>query len=248
MLSRHWMTCLFGLLLSLSSTAFAQEKKVADPLDWPYWRGPEMNGISREKGLPDTWTPDGENQLWKSAELGTRSTPIVMNGKLFTLVRHNPGTKEEAEKVVCVDAATGDKKWESVFNVFLSDVPDTRVGWSSVVGDPQTGDVFALGVCGYFQCLDGKTGKTKWSHSLSEEFGLLTTYGGRTNFPIVFENLAIISGVVIGWGDMAKPAYRILAFDKRNGQCVWFTSTRLFPADTTYSAPVTTVIDRKSVV
>ena len=246
MLSRHWMTCLFGLLLSLSSTAFAQEKKVADPLDWPYWRGPEMNGISREKGLPDTWTPDGENQLWKSAELGTRSTPIVMNGKLFTLVRHNPGTKEEAEKVVCVDAATGEKKWENVFNVFLSDVPDTRVGWSSVVGDPETGHVFALGVCGYFQCLDGETGKTIWSHSMSEEYGLLSTYGGRTNYPIVHENLIIISGVVIGWGEMARPTYRVIAFDKRNGQSVWFQGTRPFPEDTTYSGPAIAVINGQS--
>ncbi len=222
--------------------AFSRAAEI-DPLDWPYWRGPEMNGISREINLPDSWSPEGDNLIWKNEELGTRSTPIVLNGKLYTLCRHQPGTAEEGEKVVCADASTGKILWENVFNVFLSDVPDTRVGWSSVVGDPQTGDVFALGVCGQYQCLNGETGKTKWSHSLSEEFGLLTTYGGRTNFPIVFENLAIISGVVIGWGDMAKPAFRILAFDKRNGQCVWFTSTRLFPADTTYSAPVTTIID-----
>ena len=208
----------------------------ADPLDWPYWRGPEMNGISRELHLPDKWSPDGENLVWTNEKLGTRSTPIVLNGKLYTLCRHKPQTTEEAEKVVCADINTGEILWENIFNVFLSDVPDTRVGWSSVVGDPATGDVFALGVCGFFQCIDGETGKTKWSRSLSEEFGLLTTYGGRTNFPIVFDNLAIISGVVIGWGDMAKPAFRILGFDKRNGQCVWFTSTRLFPADTTYSA------------
>ena len=144
-------------LLSLTSVSLLAQSQ-PDPLDWPYWRGPEMNGISREKGLPDTWSPEGENVIWKSAELGTRSTPIVMNGNLYTLVRHNPGTKEEAEKVVCVDAATGEKKWENVFNVFLSDVPDTRVGWSSVVGDPATGHVFAQGVCGFFQCLDGKSG------------------------------------------------------------------------------------------
>lgn len=243
MLSRPWLACLFGLLLSFVTTAFAQEKKAVDPLDWPYWRGPEMNGISREKGLPDTWTPDGENMHWKNPELGTRSTPIVMNGKLYTLVRHNPATKEEAEKVVCVDAATGEKKWENIFNVFTSDVPDTRVGWSSVVGDPETGHVFALGVCGYFQCLDGETGKTIWSHAMSEEYGLLSTYGGRTNFPIVHENLVIVSGVIIGWGEMARPAYRIIGFDKRNGQPVWFQSTRPLPEDTTYSGPAISVIN-----
>lgn len=246
---RPWFACLFSLMLALPlgllapPGLLAQDKKSADPLDWPYWRGPEMNGISREKNLPDTWSPEGENVIWSRADLGTRSTPIVMNGKLYTIVRHNPGTEKEAEKVICVDAATGETKWESIFNVFLTDVPDTRVGWSSVVGDPVTGHVFALGVCGYFQCLDGVTGKTLWSHSMSEEYGLLSTYGGRTNFPIVYENLVIVSGVIIGWGEMARPAHRIIAFDKRNGQSVWFQSTRPLPEDTTYSAPAIAVIN-----
>ncbi|MBI1349282.1 PQQ-binding-like beta-propeller repeat protein [bacterium] len=233
-----------SLVLIAVSTSFLQaaDPVVADPLDWPFWRGPEMNGISREKNLPSSWEPDGENMLWKSAELGTRSTPIVMRGKLYTLCRHKPATLEEAEKVVCADAETGEVLWENIFNVFLSDVPDTRVGWSNVVGDPETGNVVALGVCGLFQCMNGETGETLWSRSLSEEYGLLTTYGGRTNMPVVFENLAIISGVIIGWGDQARPEHRILAFDKRNGQLVWSQGTKPLPEDTTYSSPIITTV------
>ena len=94
-----------------------------------------------------------------------------MHGKLYTLARSEPGTPKEGEKVICADAATGKLLWENKFNVYLSDVPNTRVGWSCCVGDPTTGRVYALGVCGYFQCLDGETGKTLWSHSLSEEYG-----------------------------------------------------------------------------
>jgi outer membrane protein assembly factor BamB len=214
-----------------------------DPLDWPMWRGPEQNGISREKGIIDHWDPSGENVAWKSDKLATRSTPILMNGKLYTLARSDADEPlKQGERVICADAATGKVLWENKFNVYLSDVPETRVGWSCCVGDPTTGRVYALGVCGYFQCLDGETGKTLWSHSLNEEFGLLTTYGGRTNMPIVDENLAIISGVIIGWGDMAKPAHRFLAFNKHSGELVWFSSTRLFPDDTTYSTPVVSVL------
>jgi outer membrane protein assembly factor BamB len=240
---RSWMPGLF-VALSLAGVCPAAEKLARDPLDWPYWRGPEMNGISREKNLPDKWSEDGENLLWKNPELASRSTPIVMRNRLFTLARHNPATLQEAEKVICADAETGEVLWEHVFNVYLTDVPDTRVGWSSVVGDPESGNVFALGVCGYFVALDPeKNGEVVWSRSLSEEFGLLTTYGGRTNFPIVHENLVIISGVVIGWGEMSKPEHRVLAFDKRNGQLVWFQGTRPFPEDTTYSAPILAVVD-----
>jgi outer membrane protein assembly factor BamB len=218
----------------------------SDPLDWPNWRGPEQNGISRETGLIGSWDPDAPgsegNVLWKNAELGGISTPIVMRGKLYTLVRSDPGTSKEGEKVVCVDAATGKKIWENKNNVFLSDVPAERVGWASCVGDPTTGHVYAMGACNYFQCLDGETGKTLWKHSLNEEFGMLNTYGGRTNFPIVFEDLVIVSGVIIGWGEMARPAQRFLAFDKKTGETVWFNSTRPLPEDTTYSTPVLSVL------
>jgi len=225
-------------VLAHSNSGMAQEPAAIDPLDWPHWRGPEMNGISREKGLPASWSPEGENLIWKSAELGTRSTPIVMNGKLYELCRHNPDTTTEGEKVVCVDAATGQKIWEKSFNVFLTDAPAERVGWSCVAGDPHTGNVYALGLCDYFVCLDGATGKTIWSHSMSEEYGMISTYGGRTNNPLVFDDLVIISGVMTGWGDYAVPAHRFVAFDKKNGQAVWISSTRLRPMDTTYSSPV----------
>lgn len=226
----------FMVSLSLASAADAPPKP--DPLDWPHWRGPEMNGMSREKGIVGTWSPDGENLLWKKPEYATRSTPIVMNGKLYVQCRHNPETTKEGEKVVCLNAATGELVWENATNVFLTDAPAERVGWSCVVGDPETGHVFSLGLCDFFQCLDGQTGKTLWSHSMSEEYGMIHTYGGRTNMPMVFEDLVIISGVMTGWGEYAVPAHRFVAFDKSNGQAVWISSTRVRPKDTTYSSPI----------
>ncbi len=105
-----------------------------------------------------------------------------MNGKIYLVCRHEPETTKEGEKTVCLNAATGEKIWESVHNVYLSDAPAERVGWSSVVGDPTTGNVFVLGLGCQFQCLDGATGKLIWEHSMSEEYGMLSTYGGRTNF------------------------------------------------------------------
>lgn len=211
----------------------------ADPYDWPSWRGRDQNGVSRETGLIESWDPaSGENVLWKNEELGGISTPIVLRGKLYTIVRSEPGTPREGEKVVCVDAATGKKIWENRFNVYLSDVPAERVGWSNCAGDETTGNVYAMGVCGLLQCIDGETGKTIWQHSLNEEVGILTTYGGRTNSPVLFEDLVIISGVTTGWGDLARPAHRFMAFDKKSGEMVWLNGTRPLPEDTTYSVPV----------
>ena len=233
------------LVLTLVVGTAIHSAKAADPLDWPYWRGPESNSVSRETGLPDTMNPDGGpngNLLWKSEAAGGRSTPIVLNGRLYTIVRDQPGTSSEGEKVVCLDAATGELKWEKRFNVWSSDVPDTRVGWSSAVADPDTGRVYALGVCGLFQCYEGDSGKIVWSIPLHEQFGMLSTYGGRTNFPVVVDDLVILGAVIVGWGDMAVPAHRILAFDKATGEVAWFTSTKLRPEDTIYSGPTVAVL------
>jgi len=217
----------------------------ADPLDWPYWRGPEYNSISRETGLPDTINPEGgagSNLAWKRDDLGGRSTPIVLNNKLYTIMRANPATPIEGERVVCVDLATGKTVWETKHNVWSSDVPDTRVGWSSVCGDPETGNIYSLGAAGLFECYDGATGKVLWSIPLHEQMGLVSTYGGRTNYPIVHEDLVILGSVLVSWGDLATPAHRFVGFDKKTGQVAWISSTRLRPPDTIYSAPVIATI------
>ena len=60
--------------------------------DWPSWRGPEQNGVSRETGLPGTWSPFGEkkNLLW-SAPYGARSAPVILGDRLYLLNRRFSG-------------------------------------------------------------------------------------------------------------------------------------------------------------
>ena len=206
--------------------------------DWPDWRGPDQNRHYEGPPLATSFDPEAStNVLWKNDEAGGISTPVILGGKLFTLVRHKPGTREEAEKVLCLDAASGRKLWENVFNVYLSDVPAERVGWSAVIADPDTNTVFAHGVCGVFTAIDAATGQTKWQRSLHEEFGFLSTYGGRTNIPVVFEDLVIASAVVTGWGDTARPAHRFLGLDQATGAVRWMNGTKELPEDTTYSTP-----------
>lgn len=237
---------LFGLIVAAILSPSVIEPASGQSADWPYWRGPNYNGTAQASGLPDNWDPkggEGSNVLWTRDDIGGPCTPIAMNGKLYTIQRSAPGTSREGEKVVCLDLNTGETLWENKFNVWLSDVPAERVGWSSVVGDPETGNVYSLGSCDIFQCIDGTSGETLWSVPLHEQFGMLSTYGGRTNFPIVHEDLVIISGIIINWGDAAKPNHRLLAMDKLSGEVVWFSGTKDLPYDTTYSAPSLTTID-----
>jgi outer membrane protein assembly factor BamB len=206
--------------------------------EWPDWRGPFQNRHAADGAFVTSFDPeDGTNVRWTNDEAGGISTPVIMGGRLYTLVRHEPDTVNEAEKVICLDAMTGKKVWENVFNVYLSDVPAERVGWSAVVADPASSTVFAQGVCGVFTAIDAVTGETRWQRSLHEEFGFLSTYGGRTNVPVVFEDLVIASAVVTGWGDTSLPAHRFLGMDKATGVVRWMNGTGLRPEDTTYSTP-----------
>ncbi len=232
--------------LILVFLAWALPSPVALADGWTSWRGPNQNGTIDATDLVDEFDPrggEGSNVVWKSEAGAGISTPVEMKGRLYTIVRHQVDTPIDAEKVICLDAQSGKVLWENISNVFLSDVPAERVGWSNVTADPQTDTVFALSACCLLQCIDAESGKTVWSRSLSEEYGMLSTYGGRTNTPVVFENLVIISGVTTGWDETARPAHRFLAFDKKSGELVWLSSTRPMPEDTTFSTPIFTTID-----
>lgn len=200
--------------------------------DWPEWRGPARDGISHEKGLPLKWSPGGENLAWK-VPFGGRSAPIVMNGRVYLQNTAGQGESEQ-ERLMCFDAYTGKLLWEHRFNVYLSDVPPHRVGWASPVGDPATGNVFVFGVGGNLMGLTGD-GKVLWERSLGEDFGLLTTHGGRTVSPIIDGDLVILSGVTFIWGEHGRGAHRFMAFDKRTGETMWISAPGGRPYDTTYS-------------
>ena len=203
--------------------------------DWAEWRGPARDGISTEKNLPEKWSPAGENLAWK-APYGGRSAPIVMGDRVYLQNTAGQGETEQ-ERIMCFNADTGKLLWEHRFNVYLSDVPPHRVGWASPVGDPATGNVYVFGVGGNLIGLN-HDGKVLWERSLGEDFGLLTTHGGRTVSPIIDGDLVIISGVTFQWGQHGRGGHRFMAFDKKTGETMWVSAPGGRPYDTTYAPPI----------
>ncbi len=203
--------------------------------DWAEWRGPARDGISLEKGLPTKWSPTGDNVAWK-VPYGGRSAPIVVGNHVYLQNTAGKGETEQ-ERVMCFNADNGKLLWEHRFNVYLSDVPPHRVGWASPVGDPLTGNVYVFGVGGTLIGLT-KDGKVLWERSLGEDFGLLTTHGGRTVSPIIDGDLVIVSGVTFQWGEHGRGAHRFMAFDKKTGETVWISAPGGRPYDTTYAPPI----------
>lgn len=203
--------------------------------DWAEWRGPNRDGVSTEKNLPVKWSPTGDNLAWR-APYGGRSAPIVMGDRVY--LQNSAGKGETLqERLMCFNADTGALLWEHRFNVYLSDVPPHRVGWASPVGDPATGNVYVFGVGGNLIGLN-RDGKVLWERSLAEDFGLLTTHGGRTVSPIIDGDLVIVSGVTFQWGQHGRGAHRFMAFDKKTGETMWISAPGGRPYDTTYAPPI----------
>jgi outer membrane protein assembly factor BamB len=221
------VTCCLAAGLFMGSGAAAQ--------DWPEWRGPNRDGTSSEKILPEKWSPAGENLLWK-APYGGRSAPVVWGNRVY--VQNSAGKGETLqERVMCLDANTGKVLWERKFNVFLSDVPPHRTGWASPSVDPETENVYALSVGGMLMAWN-QDGKQLWERSLAEEFGLITTHGGRTVSPVIDGDLVIVSGASFAWGTNAGGSHRFFAFDKRTGETVWVSQPGGRPYDTAYAGVI----------
>lgn len=213
----------------------------ASAADWSFWRGPAQTGVSHEKGLPDTFDVEkGTNVLWK-APIGGRTTPIVQNGRIYFPTRLGSGVSEQ-ERIVCLDANTGKEVWQKAYNVFLTDVVSDRLGWTFMVGDPETGNVYVHGSQGHFLCFD-KDGKELWKRQMTEEFGRVAGYGGRLTSPIVDGDLVILGLANSSFGQQGFGGIRFVALDKKTGSVVWWGETGQRVKDTYYSVPVVAVIN-----
>ncbi len=232
-----WFGTSFALLVSLSAWS-----GVASAANWPSWRGPEQSGAAREAASVTSWSPTGENLLWKVA-VGGRTTPILQDGRLFLITPIGEGIGLR-ERVICLDADTGRTLWEQAFNIFHTDVVENRVGWTAVAADPETGSIFAHGTGGELLAFN-RDGRLLWEVSLTEEFGRISGYGGRLMNPVIDEERVIVNFMNSGWGDQAPGMQRYVALDKRTGQVLWWATPggRAEIPDTTYSTPVVAVID-----
>src|SRR6186997_3417667 len=208
--------------------------------DWPEARGPNGDGVSKETGLVEKWALNGQNFLWR-APYGGRSAPIVMGNRVYVQNPSGLGDRLQ-ERVMALDADTGKVIWEYKFNVFQSDVPPHRVGWASPAADPETGNIYALGVGASVIALS-KDGKLLWDRSIGEEFAAFTTHGGRTMSPLIDGDLVIVSAAISSWGAQANRAHRFIGLDKRTGDIVWVASPGGRPYDTAYAAPVIATIN-----
>jgi outer membrane protein assembly factor BamB len=226
---------------ALTTLAAACALTVVSANDWPEWRGPSRDGRSSETNLPSKWSPQGENLAWR-IPIGSRSSPVAFGNRIY-INSPTPGDPAGTqERLIAIDAESGKVVWERKFSLFLSDVPQHRASWASPAVDPETGNVYLFTVAAQLVCVS-PDGKVLWDRSLTDEYGAVTTHGGRTTSPIIEGDKIILNALILAWGDLNRPGNRYFAFDKKTGQTIWISSPQARHYDTNYSTPIVGTID-----
>jgi outer membrane protein assembly factor BamB len=99
-------TCSLTAFACLAGLTFQPE--VARGEDWPQWRGPRLDGTSKDTGFPLT----AEGQVaWRVELPGSgHASPIVWGERVFVVA----GLPENEERVLlCLARATGKRLWQS---------------------------------------------------------------------------------------------------------------------------------------
>src|ERR1051326_8437107 len=219
-------------LMSLSFCVALLIVAAARADDWPQWRGPDRNGISKEKGLLAKWPEAGPKLLWTLKQGGVGySAPVVVGDTLYTL-----GAWDKKEYIYAVDVKTGQQKW----NTELGEMFDWKGNtWNAGPNSSAavSGDlVYALSGKGDLVCVD-KNGKEQWRKNMAKDFGgEVNNIGG--------------SPEKIGWGWAWSPLVDgdnlicvpggkkglLLALNKKTGAAIWQSATVTEGAP--YSSPI----------
>jgi len=188
-------------LLMLVQQAFGQSSA-----NWPQWRGPNRDGVSKETGLLKQWPAEGPALVWKAIGAGRGySSFSISNGKLYTM-----GLRGDREFVVAFDIATGKEAWATPHgSAFRNDRGDGPRGTPTIDGDR----VYALGGNGDLSALDASTGKLIWSKNVLREFGGSNIQWGISESPLVLGNKVLVNA--------GGPGASMVALNKADGSVIW---------------------------
>lgn len=181
--------------------------------DWPQWRGPNRDGISKDTGLLKTWPKDGPKLNWTFETAGAGyGCPVVVGDRLFILGSDDPD-KGDKEFALCINVKDGKEVWRKPLDTSAGGY---SYGWGS--GPRSTpvidGDkVYLLGAKGDLQCLKTSDGSKVWGVNLVKDLGgQIPGWGYAESVLIDGDHLVCTPGG--NKGTFAK-------LDKKDGSVVW---------------------------
>lgn len=180
--------------------------------DWPQWRGPRgdgsWNGPNIAKSLPN----DGLKRIWKTKVFPGYSGVTVKDGRVYLMDRPSDKGSEGIERVVCLDANTGNEIWNFSYSAAYSDMGYGKGPRASIT--IKNGRAFGFGARGMAFALDAVNGKEIWMRDLVEEENATLPIWGFSSSPEPHEDVVIYHAG-------CQPSGSLLALSQENGETSW---------------------------
>ena len=195
-----------GLVAGCVACAVVAVAAQAPSTDWPQWRGPERNGVSRETGLLPEWPRSGPAVVWSASQLGTGYGSVAVAGSRVFV----QGMKNRQSVVTSLDRAAGKAAW----SIALGSAQENDRGSGPRSTPTVDGDrVYVLTENGDLVCLLVADGKVVWRRNVLREFNGRNINWLVSESPLIDGNRVIVSPGGRNAG--------MVALDKMTGTTVW---------------------------
>ncbi len=176
--------------------------------NWPRFRGPDFNNISREDiDLVDDWNGSGPNILW-SIDLGEgHAGPVISHGRVYLL---DYDEEKRADVLRCFSLDDGREIWRRGYELFVK----RNHGMSRTVPAATDKYVVTIGPKCHVMCVDAASGDFKWGIDLEKEYNAEVPLWYTGQCPLIDDSLAVIA---VGGTAL------IIAVDCETGKVVWKT-------------------------
>jgi outer membrane protein assembly factor BamB len=191
---------------AVASEAAVEEPVVAQPGDWPGFRGANRDGRNETDALSTDWQARAPREVWRRPVGPGWGSCIVVDGLLFTQEQRG-----EDELVSCYDALTGAELWRQA----------TPTRFYEAISGPgpratptfDAGRLYVQGATGWLTCCEARTGRVVWSVDLKTHQGEVPTWG-YAGSPLVMDDVVVVF--------LGAPQQRgTAAFDRQTGELRW---------------------------
>lgn len=194
------------LAMAAIAVIFSMEMKAQD---WPQWRGPNRDGVSKEANLHLNWEEKKPSLLWTFRAAGAGyAAPVIVESVLYS-----HGAADGDDFAFALDTKTGQLKWKQrLGDLFVMDRGNGSRGSVTVDGDK----LYLIRGGGQLHCLSATDGKLLWQKDFRSDFGgniMSHTDWGFSESPLVEGDLVICTP----GGEQGT----LVALNKNTGETVW---------------------------
>ena len=197
-----------SILLGVVLIAFSLTSVDAD--NWPQWRGPELNGVSREKNSPARWSST-ENIAWRIAlPSWSGSTPIIWGDRIFLHVADGDDLF-----LWCVERKQGATLWKKPLGGGNVKMRKQNMSSPSPVTDGR--GVYVMTGTGILKGFDFD-GRELWSREIQKDYGRFGLNWGYASSPLLHGDSLYVQ--VLHGMNTDDPSY-VLRINKATGKTTW---------------------------